>query len=352
MLIPHSRPVFDQRVVAASSAVIQSACLAQGQETAQLEHDISAKLAARHVLAVDSGTSALMLAIRQLTGKKTGAKVGIPAYACASLLFAVKAANAVPVFMDCDASLCLDREQALATAKTLDVLVLVHPFGLVDSLVTEPMPCPVIEDIAQSVGATLHGKLVGTLSDISIGSLYATKPWGGAYGGFITSTDKSMISSIRAMTDPDHAALESPYVGHHQLSDLHACVAIERLLNAEKEQDKRQSLSAKYDALIQATSAFPIQYHADTKPNYFRYIIQTASDNSKNNADEIIKAFRAIGIAASLPVQQPLHRVNPAYNCPQAELAWSHCVSLPMLANMSDIEFAHMKIGIEQCLPS
>lgn len=346
--IPHSRPAFGQAFEDAALKVIQSGFVTQGQETKALEQDISLKLRQRHVLAVDSGTSALMLAIRYLTGNKVGAKVGIPAFACASLLFAVKAAQATPVFMDNETSLCLNKTQAMKTAKDLDVLILVHPFGLVEPLVTEHFPCPVIEDIAQSVGATIHGQSVGTFTEMSIGSLYATKTWGGAYGGFITSNNEATIQHIRAMSDPDQALLDTRYAGHHQLSDLHATLARTRLQIAPHEQKARKRLSEKYDTLISKTTATKIESLNDSESNHFRYLIRT-----EQSAESIISQFRALGIGASKPVQRPLHHASQSQTaCPNANDAWEHCISLPLLTKLSDLEFAHMKLGIENCLDS
>ena len=345
--IPHSRPVFGQTFENAASAVIQSGFLAQGQETTLLEQTISDKLGQRHVLAVDSGTHALALAIRHFSGNKSGAKVGIPAYACASLLFAVKTANAIPIFMDCDSSLCLDRTLALEKAETLDVLILVHPFGMVEPLIAQKFDCPVIEDIAQSAGAKYQGIEVGTFGDISIGSLYATKPWGGAYGGFVTSENDDITQNIRAMCNPDLAPLNLAYVGHHQLSNLHAAVARVRLHNAAHELAQRSRLTEKYNALIDKTSATSIHSADNTQGNYFRYVISTSKP-----AEHIIQQFRALGINASKPIQQPLHHGQPSGSCPNADDAWEHYISLPMLTELSDIEFAHMKEGIQKCLHS
>ncbi len=345
--IPHSRPLFGQPFETAAAKVVHSGILAQGRETKALELIIIQLLRHRHVLAVDSGTSALMLAIRSLTKNKQHARIGIPSYACASLLFAVKAAGAQPVFMDCNQHLCLDKSSALETAKTLDVLVLVHPFGMADPLAAETFPCPVIEDIAQSVGATIDGKAVGTFAAISIGSLYATKPWGGAYGGFISCQSQSHLNAIKQMCDPDQAALNLPYAGHHQLSNLHATMAIQRINIADREQEQRQLLAQKYDNIITTTSATVIRPATFTSGNHFRYIIRC-----EQKAETVIARFNQLGIDAKRPVRQPLHQTDSEAVLPHTLDAWQHCVSLPMLANMNEAEYRYIQQNMEQCLRS
>ncbi|MDQ7004703.1 MAG: DegT/DnrJ/EryC1/StrS family aminotransferase [Ghiorsea sp.] len=342
--IPHSRPTFDAEFERAAAQVIQSQQLAQGEATTRLEKHISQALGLPHTLAVDSGTSALMLAIRGLTQGKTKPRVGIPSLACASLLFAVKAANAEPVFMDCSVDLTLDAEQAFAIANTLDILVLVHPFGMVEPLAAQTFPCPVIEDIAQSVGATLDGKPVGSFGDICMGSLYATKPWGAAYGGFIASHQHPLISTITSMVNPDAAHIHAEYVGHHQLSNIHAALASVRIRQADKTQQQRGQWAEKYDAVLSNLDATPIKSSAKSVGNDFRYIVR-----SEQHANIVIQQLRDRGIGASKPIQQPLHHTHSATLCPQASLAWQHCISLPLLADMADIEFHQIQQGMQAC---
>jgi len=345
MLIPHSRPVFDDSFSQVAAKIIQSGHLAQGEVTTILEQKISQSLGLQHTLAVDSGTSALMLAIRALTKHKPQARVGIPAYACASLLFAVKNAGAMPVFMDCTNDLTLNAEHAFNTAKTLDVLVLVHPFGMVEPLVKETFACPVIEDVAQSVGATLDGQQVGTFADVCIGSFYATKPWGGAYGGFISSSDLPLLDKCKAMTNPDAADLNAAYIGHHQLSNIHAALAFEHINQADDERKHRQAWAEKYDVLFAQTSTTPVTSVTGSKGNSFRYIVRCDRD-----VTNIIKQLNHIGISAARPVQTPLHQGLTA--CPAADDAWQHCISLPLLADMDDEEFKLIEQGIQTCFPS
>jgi len=339
--IPHSRLSFGKSFEQAAQQVIQSGFLAQGDVTTVLTQALQVQLAGQGVIAVDSGTSALMLAIRALSKNKKHVRVGIPAYACASLLFAVKNADATPVFMDCTTNLTLDAEQAHNTAKDLDVLVLVHPFGLVEPLVNDHFDCPVIEDIAQSAGAIWQGKAVGTFANLCIGSFYATKPWGGAYGGFISSKDEALIKFITKMTNPDQADLQQDYVGHHQLSNIHAALAQVRLNHADAEQQQRQTWTNTYDALLKNYTVTPI---GGIQGNHFRYIIR-----SEQTAEDVIQTLQQLGINAMRPVQQPLHHAVSDANCPQADKAWQYCVSLPLLHDMNEQEFSLLSQGLATC---
>ncbi len=354
MVIPHSRPVFAAGVTGICKEMLADQILACGEHTQALEQQIGQSLGLPNTLAVNAGTSALMLAIRALSKGKTNPRIGIPSYVCASLWFAVKAAGAKPILMDCNADLTLDAKQARDISNSLDILVLVHPFGMVEPLAAETFACPVIEDIAQSVGATLNGQKVGTFADICIGSLYATKPWGGAYGGFIASKHAELVEQCGTMINPDGNNLEATYVGHHLLSNVHAALASHRIQYAEDEQKQRQAWAMKYDALFADLAeqgiASPIHSVAHSEGNAFRYLVHCASDVAP-----IIQAFQSLGIAAARPVQQPLHLSSeqaPPQALPQAKHAWQHSLSLPLLADMSADEFTLMQQGIRTCFAS
>lgn len=318
--------------------------VAQGAKAHALEAVIGEKLRSPFVVAVDSGTSALMLAIRGLIRGKTSAKVAIPSYACASLLFAVKNAGAVPLFIDGNVHLGVDETHAKQMAQQADVLVLVHPFGLVEPLLAASFPCPVIEDIAQSAGASLHGQPVGSFGDVCVGSLYATKPWGGAYGGFVAASDATLVQNIRNMCDPDHADIKQAYAGHHQLSDVHAALALQRLGQADRELEKRQAITRLFADAVADTQATWIATQDGTQSNDFRFIVRCQQD-----AERVIQAFRKLGIAASKPVAHPLHHAS-AVLCRQTDYIWQHHVSIPMLPDSSAEETDLMIHGIHQCL--
>lgn len=343
MHIPHSRPCFDASYQEAVNQVVATCHTASGEEAQALERDLAECLQAEAVVAVDSGTSALMLAIKALQQSKDVQRVGIPSYACASLLFAVRAAGCQPVFMDCNAHLRLDVDKAADMAASLDAVVLVHPFGMVEPLVSEAWPCPVIEDIAQAAGAAWEGRALGGFGQMAIGSHYATKPWGGAYGGFVAGNSMSQLEAVRSMCDPDQGDFSQAYVGHHQLSDVHAALARRRLQCAPEEMTQRHAWIRKMCSWLDKHPLMAPVQGLDTG-NGFRLIVRCITD-----AEAVIGKFRAQGVSAARPVQQPLHRAGEQW-CEGAEAAWQQCVSLPVLVDMNDQEAEWMERVIRSCV--
>jgi len=341
LMIPHSRPVFNQQFSQAVDELILSGFVAMGRESILLEQALATRLKYSDAVAVDSGTSALMLALRALAMHQPIKRVGIPAYACASLLFAVRAAGCEPVYMDCGDDLRLDEEQAWAIAASLDTVIVVHPFGMVEPMVKAQWPCPVIEDIAQAAGAMLDGLAVGSFGDVCVASFYATKPWGGAYGGMVLG-NAGLCAAVRAMRDPDQADLNMVYAGHHQLSDIHATLARCRLQQYDGEQWQRIQRMQWLDECLPEHYVSSITERS--QGNAFRYIIRV-----DGMAEDVLAKLHACGIAAQRPVSMPLHG-KTSQTCLGAERAWRDCVSLPLLAQMSDDEVEKYQQGLKTCL--
>ncbi|MES0371992.1 MAG: DegT/DnrJ/EryC1/StrS aminotransferase family protein [Mariprofundaceae bacterium] len=341
-MIPHSRPIFGKTFSDALIRIVESGHVAMGGEALLLEQEIARRIQKKYAVAVDSGTSAITLALKALPLKENGNRIGIPAYCCSSVLYAVLAAGCEPVCMDCGEDLRLIPEQALKQAASLDAVVIVHPFGMVEPMAADAWPCPVIEDIAQAAGAELNGRPVGSFGDVTIASFYATKPWGGAYGGMVLSDDQGLCETIKSMRDPDGAVQLQNYAGHHQLSDLHAAMANVRLKQANEEQASRQRQTDMMDAWFEGGTATPVaEIH---QGNHYRYIIRTSGD-----AEGFINRFQQHGVAAVRPVTTPINRLL-GVDSPGAEQAWLDCVSLPLLADISEAELEQLQEAVKSCI--
>ena len=323
--------------------VLDSGHVAMGSEVHRLEQEVSQRLQQPHAVALDSGTSALMLAVRALKENRQKFSIGIPAYTCNSVPHAVMAAGATPVCMDCTDDLHLDADRVLQQAKVLDAVVLVHPFGDVESMAADPWPCPVIEDIAQSAGGSLQGRELGGFGDVAIASFYATKPWGGAYGGMLLSRYQDIADRARAMRNADTADLSQGYAGNHQLSDVHAALVRERIRLSGQERQKRKELASLIDCWFAEKRSKLVA--RDAGGVCYRYIIRVES-----GAEDAITALRKRGVYACRPVELTGSSMLGDHNCPGAEKARRECVSLPLLPDMTDEELGKMEKAINTCL--
>ncbi|MDQ6960172.1 MAG: DegT/DnrJ/EryC1/StrS family aminotransferase [Mariprofundaceae bacterium] len=344
-MIPHSRPVFGAAFADAARRVVESGQLTSGPECSALEAEVAGHIGIKHATAVDSGRSALLLALYALKEDGDIRRVGIPAYACRAILHAVRIAGMSPVCMDCSDDLRLDAAYAREIADGLDAVILAHPFGMIEPMVKESWPCPVIEDIAQSaggrVGDQVSGQMLGGFGDVSVTSFYATKPWGGAYGGMVMSSNANICARVSQMRCADTADVTLPYAGNHQLSDIHATLARIRISKAAEERESRMRLAKAYDAWFSRLKARPVV--RENSCNHYRYIVRVT------DASHVIKALHAHGVGAVRPVNTPISRLTGQY-CPGAEAAWKQCVSLPLLTDMSRDELNCMEQAVVACM--
>ncbi|MDD5766288.1 MAG: aminotransferase class I/II-fold pyridoxal phosphate-dependent enzyme, partial [Candidatus Marinimicrobia bacterium] len=204
-MIPHYKPSFDESEVAAAVSVIRSGQLAQGEMVAALEHQFAKSINRHHAVAVSSGTTALSLSLLSLNIGKDD-EVIIPSYTCSALWHAVRAVSATPIYCEIEpVTFNLDpMEIRKKISPKTKAVIFPHMFGQPGRIneLTE-IGIPVIEDIAQSVGARINDRPVGSFGDITISSFYATKPIGAGEGGIVLTDDTKLAERIRSLREYD-----------------------------------------------------------------------------------------------------------------------------------------------------
>jgi 8-amino-3,8-dideoxy-alpha-D-manno-octulosonate transaminase len=210
--------------------------------TAAFEHALATTLGAEHAVATSSGTAALRTALAAL-GIGCGDEVIVPAYTFIATVNAVVIAGAVPVFAEVDASLGLDADDVATKVSPRTAAVIpVHIENVacdLDALlaVTKRHGLAVLEDAAQSMGATFRGKALGTFGDMGAFSLQLEKNVTSGEGGAVVSDDERLY--LRAARYQDQggqfftshgggrgAELADPFVGENlRMTELAAAIA-------------------------------------------------------------------------------------------------------------------------------
>lgn len=174
------------------------------------EWEFAEKIGQRHALAVNSGTAALKVALVAL-GVGPRDEVIIPSVTFLASVGATVTARAIPVFAEIDKSLNLDPEdfEAKITGRT-KVVMPVHIQGVpcrMDAImeIARRRGIHVLEDCAQSCGATYHGKRVGSFGDINAFSLQYNKVITSGEGGVVVTDDDELYR--RAVRAHDHGVL-------------------------------------------------------------------------------------------------------------------------------------------------
>jgi dTDP-4-amino-4,6-dideoxygalactose transaminase len=146
-----------------------------------------------------SARTAIIIALKALN-LRAGARIGVPLYCCPVVFKAIKVANCVPIFIDCDSkTFCISAEDLSAKSAELDALIAVHMFGNVcdmPNLRKTMNRKPIIEDCAQSLGSRLNGRLAGSFGNIAFFSFRLGKYLSAGEGGALFSDDADLCARM------------------------------------------------------------------------------------------------------------------------------------------------------------
>lgn len=239
------------------------------QMTATLEREFSRWLGVPYCLGVTSGTAALEIALTAM-GVGPGDEVIVPVWSWRSCYTAVVRTGALPVLAEVDGSLCLDPKEIdrLVTERTKVVMVIHFQGACADirsiCAAAQSHGLKVLEDCAQSLGATHQGDLVGSFGDMSIFSFQYNKVITSGEGGMVVTRDRDLYERAVRFQDlgmyrPYHkeiAMVEGKEFsgGQYRMSELTAAVALAQF---RKLPEIRRRLSKNFCRLRQAVEEQP-----------------------------------------------------------------------------------------------
>lgn len=336
-LIQHSKPAFYKEDAGLFKSVLKSSQIASGEIVKNFEKRFSGYLGRNGTVATNSGTSALHLSLLALDIGK-GDEVIIPSYVCTSLLNAINYVNAKPVLADIDYdtfNISLEDTKQKLTKRTKAV-VMPHMFGLpcdIDEFLK--LGLPIIEDCAQSLGASYRHKLTGSFGLISIFSFYATKLITTGYGGMVVSDSKKLLDKVRDLNEMDKRE-EYKIRYNYKMTDLQAALGISQLRHIGDFIKIRKRIANAYTHALSAYDLkLPIVKKQSTEHIFYRYVIKT------KRADFIKRYLRKNGIETLPPVYKPLHRYLSLdkRDFPNSERVYREAVSLPIYPALRKNEF-------------
>lgn len=344
VLIPHSRPTLPTAEEWAEvTGRLTPGWAADGPCVRTFQSAVAPWLGAQEGIAVNSGSTALQLALLAV-GVRPGSQVAVPAYCCAALLNAISGAGARPLLVDSVPGGYHLSVDDLARRWTSDVsaIVAVHMFGdPVDLVPLQQFGVPVIEDCAQSLGATRRGRFTGADGALAIGSFYATKVMTTGHGGMVTSTDSRLLAAVMNLTEYDNRDDWQPRfsVG---MSEVQAALGLWQLERLPGFFARRRTIAAYYtERTVGKLGITPAnQWATEAEPIFYRFTLRA------HEADTAFRLLRERGIDAKRPVYQPLHHYLGG-NYPQAELAHEQIVSLPIYPTLTDAEVETVMGAVE-----
>jgi dTDP-4-amino-4,6-dideoxygalactose transaminase len=332
--IPLAKPQINWHEKLAVMRVLKSGNLAQGPEVKLFESEFSKIVGNRECVAVNSGTSALHLALISL-GINSGDEVIIPSFTFAATANVVALVGATPVFVDIDPkTYCINPQSIeLAITKKTKAIIVVHLYGLAADMVkimeiAKLHSLMVVEDAAQAHLASIGGVNVGTFGDAAAFSFYPTKNMTSGEGGMVVLNNSKTARICRLLRNQGmETRYQNEIVGFNlRMTDIHAAIGRCQLKKLPEATEKRIK-NAQY--LSQKLNSEFIPY----VPTGFKHVFHQYTVRIKDSRNDFSVALQNLGIGNSVYYPTQVHKL-PSFDLDlilrETELATNEVLSLPV----------------------
>ncbi|WP_312703814.1 DegT/DnrJ/EryC1/StrS family aminotransferase [Stutzerimonas nitrititolerans] len=330
-----------------------------GPEVAELEEKLAAFVGAKHCISVANGTDALQIA-QMAFGIGPGDEVITPGFTYIATAETVALLGAKPVYVDVDPrTYNLDPTllEAAITPRTKAIIPVslygqCADFDAINAIAARHS-IPVIEDAAQSFGATYKGKRSCNLSTIACTSFFPSKPLG-CYGdgGAIFTNDDELAKVLRqiARHGQDRRYHHIRVGVNSRLDTLQAAILLSKLEIFPRELELREQVAQGYSRLLEKTHIAAPFVEAHNSSAWAQYTVQVG------NRDQVQEHLKAAGIPTAVHYPIPLNRQpavkDDAAQLPVGDAIAERVMSLPMhpyvgeAAQRSVIYFLQESMGI------
>ena len=368
--IPFHRAYLGEDEVRAVAEVVRSGWLTMGPKTLQFEKEFAAYIGVTHAIAVNSCTAALHLCLEAI-GIGPGDEVLVPTNTFAATAEVVTYFNARPVLVDIDRrtlNLDVDAAASLVTRHTRAIIP-VHVAGQPCDLqpiseLAAQHELRVIEDAAHALPAAYRGCRIGSISELTAFSFYATKTLTTGEGGMITTNNSDLAARMRIMrlhgisrdAWKRYSAEGSWYyevteAGYkYNLTDLQAAIGLIQLQKCSEMHKLREQIARRYDNAFSAVPSLEIPSEAGgCESAWHLYVLRLRLDQLRLDRDRFIRELKEQGVSASVHFI-PLH-LHPYYQArcgyragqlPNSEGEYRRYLSLPIFPGMTVSEVDHV----------
>ena len=342
--------------------VWESGELTNGQFVKAFEDSVAKRIPGRHIVAVNSCTSGLMLALRALDVQ---GEVLVPSFTFTATGHAVAWNGCTPVWVECEADTLnidvedLERKITAETRAIIGVYVSGNPPAL-ESLqrIAEKYNLKLIFDAAHALGSTYQGKPAGSFGDVEVFSLSPTKTITTCEGGIVSVRDEEVARRIRIgrnYANPGNYDCE--FIGlNARMSELHAVVGLGSLQMLDDNVVERRRLVKRYKSKLNKLAGIQVQQISAGKECSFKdFSIRVVAAEFGRNRDEVRRTLSSHGIETRTYFDPPVHR-QMAYrawrhqggNLPVTDQVASEILNLPLYVGLTDEDVDRVVDVIEQ----
>jgi dTDP-4-amino-4,6-dideoxygalactose transaminase len=333
-----------------------------GPEVAKFEEEAAAYCGAKHAIGCADGTTALLLALAALD-VGPGDEVIVPPFTFFATAGSVARLGAVPVFADIDPiTFNIDPyEIEKKISGRTKAIIPVHLFGQCADMnaifdIAEQYGIPVVEDAAQSFGASYRDRKCGTLGAISCFSFYPSKNLGTlGDGGLVTTDDDRLAAKLRALrVHGSETKYFHKYMGWNaRLDAVHAAMLRVKLPHVDAWIAGRRAAAKRYDGLIEQFKLNGTYTRPLAKPDrlhsYNQYVVRVPS----YQRDGLVQHLKAEQIGCEIYYPLCLHQQeclgylgDKTGDFPHSEAAAASVIALPMFPEITE---AQQRTVVEAC---
>jgi dTDP-4-amino-4,6-dideoxygalactose transaminase len=333
-----------------------------GPEVESFEREFADFVGTAHAIGVANGTDAIELALRAV-GVGPGDVVFTVSHTAVATVAAIELAGAIPVLVDIDPiSFTMDPaalEAAIDTAISgkPKAIIPVHLYGHPADLkaiqsIAKRHNLYLVEDCAQSHGATLDGRATGSWGDIAAFSFYPTKNLGTiGDGGMVVTDNTALAEQVRLLQQygwKERYISEVPGL-NSRLDELHAAILRVKLRHLASDNLRRRSVAKQYESSL-SESAVTLPRERDGASHvYHQYVVRLTE------RDALRDHLASNGIGTLIHYAVPVH-LQPAYRnrlgdsrgLGETEKAVRQILSLPMFPQLSEEQISHVCASVNR----
>lgn len=333
--------------------VLRSGQIAQGPMVERLEQAVAAIAGVEHAVAVNSGTAALSVSLQALN-LGPGDEVITSPFTFGATLNAILASGATAKFADIRPD-DFNIDPALIEEKVTErtkVLLPVSLYGQLPEMATierlaMERELVIVEDSAQAIGATLHGRPAGSFG-VGCFSLYATKNVTAGEGGIITTGSSEIAERARLLRNQgmrgryDYSCIG----GNHRLSDMHAAVGLSQIARIQTLCDRRKHNAKKLSEGLEGIAGLVLPRAMSGRGHVWHQYTVRVTEDAPCTRDELSSKLAARGIATGVHYPRVVfdyecYRDHPqvvAAEVPVASMITEEVLALPVHPQLSDTD--------------
>lgn len=354
-----------------------------GAYITKLEKNMEEFLHTENVAACQSGTSALHLSLIE-AGVKPGDVVIVPPLTFIAAVNPVKYQFAVPVFVDCDDSFCMDPiklqnfcvqectyvdNKLLYKGRHVKALVVVHVFGNLADMpaimkIAGHYGIKVIEDATEALGSRYTegeyaGKYAGTIGDFGAFSFNGNKIITTGGGGAVTAKDTAMVDHMRYLStqakDDPHYYIHHEIGYNYRMTNLQAALGVAQMEELPEFIRRKNENYKKYKELFgNFELGKMVEFRMGTFSNKWFYSVEINRDKIKATMREIITALEKRGVQTraiwGLINEQIPYQQDETYKLEKAPYYAARILNIPCSTQINDDEIEYVVKQVKEVL--